>query len=214
MRYRHIIFDFDGILVETNQIRLDGFRILFSRYFQADVEQLMTSLMDDGGRSRYDRIRYFLKEIGEEDSSGKKLQVLVQEYSKLVKEKVISAPAVKGSLRFLKNYAKSCDFAIVSSSDQEELREICRTRGIDHFFVEMLGSPISKEENVIALLLKKGWKRKDCLFIGDSINDLKAAQANGVDFMGRDSNLADWQGLKDIVVFNNFSELELQGGRR
>ena len=54
MKYRHLIFDFDGVLVEYNEI-----------------------------------------------ISGDRVQVLSRQYTKLVKQKVIDAESVQGSLEFL-----------------------------------------------------------------------------------------------------------------
>ena len=41
MTYQYIIFDFDGVLVESNEIRFNGFRKLFKDYPQEQVEQLV-----------------------------------------------------------------------------------------------------------------------------------------------------------------------------
>lgn len=209
MAYKHIIFDFDGVLVETNTIRLEGFRLLFRNYPQSQLEKLIRYCRYNAGKSRYEKIQYFFNEIRHEVVSPEEIQVLAKEYSAIVKQKVIAAAPVKGSLEFLTSYANNYDFAIVSGSDHKELQEICRVRKIDHFFVEMLGSPISKEANLAGLLSQTGWKKKDCLFVGDSINDLDAAGANGIDFIGRNSNTIDWNLVENINVVDDFSQLEL-----
>ena len=102
------------------------------------------------------------------------------EYSNLVKQRIIESKPVEGSLEFLSQYHNVFDFAIISGSDQEELIEICRVRGIHHYFTEILGAPLSKEENFNKLFLKTGWQREDALFVGDTTNDLDAARSCGV----------------------------------
>ena len=54
-----------------------------------------------------------------------------------------------------------------------------------------------------------GWGRKSCLFIGDSINDFDAARANGIDFIGRNSNLINWGLTGNLTVVDDLSELHL-----
>ena len=216
MKYKHLIFDFDGVLVESNEIRFDGFRLLFKNYPQDQVERLVLYAKINGGLSRYEKIKYFFKQIRNEPIRDDNVQLLAKQYSELVKQKVIDAEPVKGSLEFLSNHKNNYDFAVVSGSDQEELRDVCKAREIDHFFLEILGSPASKESNIALLLTKMGWGRKSCLFIGDSINDFDAARANGIDFIGRNSNLINWGLMGNLTVVDDLSELEgyLKNGRK
>ena len=209
MNYKHLIFDFDGVLVESNEIRFEGFQLLFRDFPTHQVEKLVQFARLNGGLSRYEKIRYFFEKILNEPISADNIKALAKQYSELVKQKVIDAEPVKGSLEFLSNYKNNYDFAVVSGSDQEELRDVCKDREIDHFFLEILGSPASKESNIALLLSKMGWGRKSCLFIGDSINDFDAARANGIDFIGRNSNLINWGLMGNLTVVEDLSELHL-----
>ena len=209
MNYKHLIFDFDGVLVESNEIRFEGFQLLFRDFPTHQVEKLVQFARLNGGLSRYEKIRYFFEKILNEPISADNIKALAKQYSELVKQKVIDAEPVKGSLEFLSNYKNNYDFAVVSGSDQEELRDVCKDREIDHFFLEILGSPASKESTIALLLSKMGWGRKSCLFIGDSINDFDAARANGIDFIGRNSNLINWGLMGNLTVVEDLSELHL-----
>lgn len=209
MKYKHLIFDFDGVLVESNAIRFEGFRLLFRNYPEDQVQRLVQYAKSNAGISRYEKIRYFFEKIRNEPISDDNVKTLAKQYSELVKQKVIDADPVTGSLEFLSYYYNNYDFAIVSGSDQEELREVCKARKIDHFFIEILGSPVSKELNLVKLLSKRGWEKESCLFIGDSINDLNAALVKGIDFIGRDSGLENWSLVGNITVISDLSQLHL-----
>ena len=209
MKYKHLIFDFDGVLVESNEIRFDGFRLLFKNYPRDQVEQLVLYTKISSGLSRYEKIKYFFEQIRNEPVRDNTVQLLAKQYSALVKQKVIDVKPVKGSLEFLSSYKNNYDFAVVSGSDHEELREVCKARKIDHFFLEILGSPASKESNIALLLSEMGWESVSCLFIGDSINDFDAARTHGIDFIGRNSNLTDWGLIDNLTVVNDLSELHL-----
>ena len=193
MKYQHIIFDFDGVLAESNEIRFNGFRKLLKDYPQDQVEQLVQYAKANGGVSRYKKIIFFFNVIRKEPISSKSVNDWADQFSKLVKRDVTEARPVKGSLDFLKKYFNHFDFAIVSGSDQKELREVCRDRGIDHFFKSILGSPVEKKNNIAALLSDLNWEHSNSLYVGDSHNDLEAAEANSVDFIGRYSGLTDWK---------------------
>ena len=148
MKYRHLIFDFDGVLVESNEIRFNGFRSLFKDYPKNQVNQLIAYAQANGGASRYEKIKYFFNEIRKEPVSSDKMDALASQFSQLVKHKVIEAPPVAGSIQFLSDYSTSFDFTLVSGSDQAELRAICKIRRIHHFFKRILGSPTSKKNNI------------------------------------------------------------------
>jgi HAD superfamily hydrolase (TIGR01549 family) len=207
MKYRHLIFDFDGVLVESNNIRSEGFRLLFKSYPENQVREVMSYIIANGGESRYKKIRYFFNTIRNEAISNNELQSFAENYSKLTKQKVIDGEPVKGAFDFLSAHHSQYDMAIVSSSDQEELREICKALKIDYFFLEILGSPATKISNISGLLSRKRWNRKSCLLVGDSTVDLEAAKANGIGFIGRNSGLVNWRLMNGVVSIDAFSQL-------
>lgn len=120
---------------------------------------------------------------------------------------MINAVPVIGSLEFLSSYHQDYDFAIVSGSDENELKEVCKARHIDHLFKEILGAPVDKCSNIIKLLSKRGWGKEVCVFIGDSVNDLNAARAVKIDFIGRNSGLVNWDTSYGVPAVNDLSQL-------
>ncbi len=193
MKYQHIIFDFDGVLVESNEIRFNGFRKLFKGFPEDQIDQLVAYARANGGVSRYKKIEYFFNEIRQEPVSDEQVDHWAAQFSELVEQDIVEAKPVEGSLEFLREYFSHFDFAIVSGSDQAELRRICKKRKIDHFFEMILGSPTEKKENIAALLSDLNWQHNKSLYVGDSNNDLDAATANDLDFVGRCSGLIDWE---------------------
>ena len=193
MKYQYVIFDFDGVLVESNEIRFNGFRKLFKDYPQEQVDILVDYAKANGGVSRYKKIEYFFNEIRQEPTSDESVNHWAAQFSELVEQDVVEAKSVAGSVEFLEEYSNLFDFAIVSGSDQAELRRVCGKRGIDHFFKTILGSPVEKKDNIAALLSELNWSHDRSVYVGDSNNDLDSAKANNLDFVGRCSGLIDWE---------------------
>jgi len=202
MKYRHIIFDFDGVLVESNEIRFNGFRKLFEGYPQGEIERLVSYAKANGGVSRYKKIEYFFNEIRQEPITGELVNQWAAKFSELVEQDIVEAKPVEGSLKFLEDYFSHFDFAIVSGSDQTELRRICEKRKIDHFFKIILGSPTEKKDNIATLLSNLNWRHDKSVYVGDSNNDLEAAKSNNLDFVGRCSGLMDWQNFDTSFVLD------------
>lgn len=206
-RFQHIIFDFDGVLAETNSIRIEGFKLLFSSYPVEARDSMVSFASENGGLSRYVKIRHFFDNILSQTISDDKVQQLADRYSDIVKNKIIAADAVKGSTSFLSRWTNLLDFSIISGSDESELRSVCASRGISHFFNNIFGSPATKQENFQRLLDVTGWERQDCLFIGDTRNDLIAARDVGIAFLARDSGIELWQS-NEVSIISDLSGLE------
>ncbi len=205
-KYKHIIFDFDGVLADTNPIRINGFRKLFSQYPGEQVEKIIAYATANGGLSRFKKIEYFFNFMRNEPISDQEVDDWARKYSDVVKQDIIDAAEIEGSVEFLKRYNEQHDFAIVSGSEQNELRDVCIQRKIGNYFDLILGSPVSKEENILKMLSEMSWKKEDCVFIGDAINDINAAKETGLYFVGRNSGLTDWNEYEGVISFDKFSE--------
>ena len=207
MKYKNLVFDFDGVLVESNEIRFNGFRYLFKGFPKTQVEELVAYAKANGGVSRYEKIVYFFQKIRGETITEERVQNLAAQFSDIVWRDVVEAEPVKGSVEFLEKNLPKLNFALVSGSDQAELRMVCRERRIDHFFKIILGSPVKKKDNIARLLKDLGWRSEETVYIGDSSNDLEASEDNCIDFIGRDSGLVDWNCL-GVTEILDLSELE------
>ena len=196
-----IIFDFDGVILESNHVRTEGFKLLLEgRKYDADtVARFIRFHEKNAGLSRYYKLRHLFYEILKQEIDESVVSSLCKEYSSLVKQKVANCEWVKGTEEFLKNNYLKYNLFIVSGSDQDELRDICRARSISKFFKEILGSPIDKKSNTNHLISK--YLLNPCLtiFIGDSINDFEAAQSVSMKFIARDSgSCREWH--KGIII--------------
>ena len=200
MEYRYVVFDFDGVLAETNDIRFWGFTELFGDVPAEPMARFMAFVRANGGISRYGKIRHLYENILGRSISDEEVDALAGQYSALVAERVIAADPVPGSVEFLKGYGDQFDFAVVSGSDQTELRQVCRARGIASHFEAILGSPKEKTENIRELLATQAWDRQACLYVGDSLNDYDAAVEVGISFVGRDSGLVQWKDRDDVWI--------------
>ena len=200
MEYRYVVFDFDGVLAESNEIRFWGFTELFKDVPDAAMAPFMDFVRANGGLSRYGKIRHLYNDVLGQPLSEPEVDTLARQYSRLVAERITAAAAVPGSLEFLAEYADRFEFAVVSGSDQNELRQVCRARGIDQYFRAILGSPIEKIENLAALLSSCAWDRQACVYVGDSTNDYDAAAEVGIGFIGRNSGLVDWKDRNEVWV--------------
>lgn len=183
---KNIFFDFDGVILDSMDIRDYGFKTILSPYDRFNkMKDFIKYHRFNAGLSRFHKIRYFFKEYLDEEISDEKVNEMAEEFSKIMRKELIDKKyLIKQTVEFMeKNYLKY-NFYIVSGSEQEELRYICKNLGIEIYFKEILGSPIHKNELVKMTVEKDKLNSEESILIGDSINDYEAAESNGLDFYG------------------------------
>lgn len=182
-KIKTVIFDFDGVIVDSVNIKTDAFRELFSEYSNDIVNKIGEHHLQNGGMSRFEKISFYFQEFINEELSKDRLELLCTKFSEIVFQKVVKCDFIQGSIEFIENNYSKFRFFIVSGTPQGELIKIVQERKIDKYFIEVLGSPQSKEKNIEILINKYGLEIKEVLFIGDSINDFKAAVENDILFV-------------------------------
>ena len=204
-----LILDFDGVILESVEVKTEAFRELFS--FAPDyVEEIVEFHRQNGGMSRYDKIRRIYAEILNEPLSEERFTEFVDRFSGLVLDGVLASPPVGGVEEFLERYSSKIPIYVVSATPEAEIREIVRRRGMDRYFKHVYGSPRSKSDCIRGILNKTRTGPDHALFVGDAPNDWKAAQEVGMRFIARikpgdPDRFADLMGIEAKV--QDLSEL-------
>ena len=207
-----IFFDFDGVILESADIKTAAFLELFSNYteHQEAIRQYHIRHM---GISRFVKFKWIYKELLKQELDDVVCAELGNNFSRIVFRKVMDAPFVPGALELLR-YCKGRILSFVASGTPEaELKEIVEKRKIREFFMEVNGTPETKEEIVRKLLAQYRLVPTHCLFVGDALSDYEAAQATGVNFIARltpslkqtwnDKNVVGVDNLKQVITFLN-----------
>jgi phosphoglycolate phosphatase-like HAD superfamily hydrolase len=198
-----ILWDFDGVILDSMAVRDWGFREIFKSFDNEKVEALLKYHRLNGGLSRYVKIRYFYEEILEKEITESEVLEYANAFSVLMKKELTNPNnLILDSLQFIKDNYKKYHFHIVSGSAQEELRYLCKELNIYHCFLSIHGSPTPKKQLVDSLLKLHNYKLLDTCLIGDSINDYDAALANNILFYGYNSEIIKNTGNDYIKSFS------------
>lgn len=180
-----VIFDFDGVIVESVDIKTKAFAKIFEPYGKEVVDKVVEYHLAHGGVSRFEKFKYFYENFLKESLSEVGLKELCDKFSDIVVDQVVSSPWVKGVKEFFENYKKEYDFFIVSGTPESEIREIVKQRQISSFFRGVYGSPETKDQITARILSNYKLNPTEVLFVGDAPSDLKAARINGTWFVAR-----------------------------
>lgn len=197
-----ILWDFDGVILDSMDIREKGFREVLKNYPEDQVEQLLDYHNSNGGLSRYVKFRYFQEEILQEEVDEEKVSGMAGEFSAIMKKELTSKERlIPEVLDFIEAEHTRFEMHIVSGSDGEELRFLTSKLGIAKYFRTIQGSPIPKISLVRDILKDYVYKKPEVCLIGDSINDYEAAKENGIDFYGYNNLFLKSSGLNYIDAF-------------
>ena len=203
--FKVILWDFDGVLMDSNSVRDLGFETVLANYPADKVAQLMTYHKANGGLSRYVKFRYFFEDILKEKVTEQTIQAMAQSFSKVMREFLTNPDLlIKDSLKFIRLNHEKYAMHIVSGSDQQELRYFCQELGISIYFLSINGSPKPKTQLVNDLLINFRYNKREVLLIGDSINDYDAAVDNGIHFMGYNNSSLKEMGGQYIDTFEKY----------
>ena len=210
-----IIFDFDGVIVETSDIKTTAFARLFAAEEAALVGKIVAFSEANGGMSRFDKFRHFYSEFLHRELSAADFQRLCREFSELVMDQVIAAPFVPGTVPFLEMHHAHIPCYIASATPQDELQAIVDRRELARFFSGVYGSPRKKCEIIAHILAEQAIDPDQALFVGDALNDHRAAAACRVPFVGREiegGKVFEGIGCPTIKDLWSLSELPGLGG--
>lgn len=180
-----VFFDFDGVIVESNEVKIEAFRRIYEPYGDEVVEKVLAEHVRQEGVSRVVKLERFHRDyLGIElDAAG--LAELADRYCALVEEAVVAVAEVPGARAALAAWRDRCPLYVVSGTPEDELRRIARRRGLDGYFRAVFGSPRRKTDIISAVLAETGVAPDRTLFVGDSRTDYDAAKAVGARFLGR-----------------------------
>ena len=203
-----IIFDFDGVIADSNNVKTDAFVKLFKDYPQYIKESIRKFHLQNGGMSRFDKFRYIYKNILKEELSEEGFNRLCGDFNRLVIDGVVNAPMIDGVEDFLKRNKNRYDMYIVSGTPGYEIKEIVKRRDLDKYFLNIYGSPETKRDLITQVLNRNNYKKEEVIFLGDSINDYEGALAAGVEFVAKISDNAEFDLFPSAAIKTKIKTME------
>ncbi len=179
-----IVFDFDGVLCESVEIKTQAFRKLFASHPER-LEEVIDFHMRNGGLSRFAKFEIIYRDILKKPLPEEEMARLAREFVVYSREAVIAAPMVRGAMEFLEEYSRKILLFVASGTPETEMVEIVKAKGLGAYFRGVFGSPRLKADIVRTIFEQYALKAAEVIFVGDSLTDHAAAQQTGLFFVGR-----------------------------
>jgi len=184
--FQAIIFDFDGVIAESGDIKTQAFAALYRPYGAEIVAEVVKYHIQNGGLSRYNKFRHFQQQLlNRPPLTPEEEHALDRRFSELVVEAVIAADAVPGAYELIRQQYSKMPLFVASGTPETELRIIVERRGLTGYFKQVRGAPKLKETLIAEILADHALNPEYVLMIGDAMADYTGAQTNGTAFLGR-----------------------------
>jgi HAD superfamily hydrolase (TIGR01549 family) len=199
---RAIAFDFDGVLAESVDVKTYAYTHLFEGEGKEKIEKIREYHLENGGISRFEKFKYIYENILCRPLSEEEFHSLCERFSQLVVDEVVASPWVEGAREFLQENKGGYVFFIISGTPHEELVDIVRSRGMDDFFQEVLGSPGSKEKLLREVMQRHKLEPDQVVFVGDAETDWSAARELKIPFIWRrvSENISPLKGFSGASI--------------
>ena len=203
-----IIFDFDGVISESVQVKTDAFASLYKQYGDNIITKVIEHHEANGGLSRFEKIKLYHGSYLNKSITNEEIEELATQFSKLVVKKVIDSPYVPGVFKFIQKCYEKYNLFISTGTPTNEMEQILIARGIAEYFIEIHGSPEKKSVHISKIMSKYNYHPDELIFYGDAKTDINAAKKLNIPFIliknSFNKNLANtFQGK----MINNFMEL-------
>lgn len=205
---KSIIFDFDGVIIDTSSIKTEAFYKLFSRFGKKIGTIAKNYHLENEGISRFEKFTYIKKKYLIKKNKTVSNNYLNEKYSNIVLNKIVKKKISYGFLSFIKNNFNNYNFFISSSSPEDELKYIIKKKKITKFFKYIYGYPPVKKNQIKKIIKLNNLDIKNVWYVGDTNEDFKVSKSLKISFMGyvKYGNKFKYH---NINIIKNFDEISL-----
>jgi phosphoglycolate phosphatase-like HAD superfamily hydrolase len=183
--YKIVIFDSDGVILNSNSIKLRSFMELAASVGSLeDAENIATIITNSKALTRYEIVA-IIQNFSTQNRDGNKsfYYDLLNRFSNLTYSSLLNCDLDAG-IYMLKHQSPRSQWFVLTAGDQQETESLYRERGIINLFSGgIYGAPISKQTNLERILaVSKALDPDEILMLGDSYSDAELAFASKIDF--------------------------------
>jgi phosphoglycolate phosphatase-like HAD superfamily hydrolase len=199
---RGIIFDFDGVICDSVNVKTEAFAAMYNAYGHEVVAKVVQYHHEHGGISRYEKFRYYHKELLGITLTEEEVMKMGDTFSSIALQKVIDSPYLPGVLDFIKASQQDADLFICTGTPETEIRIILDEKGLANFFKAVYGAPKSKADIIREIMQTYQMTAEQLEFYGDAMTDYNAAKATNIKFTGVYSAITSFP--EGTVVIKDF----------
>lgn len=214
-----IVFDFDGVLVDSNSLKYHVYFDLLS-----DVEGISHALIENAfsehpkDQTRFELLNRIFSKLGKSgDELSDLVKIYAERYDDAVQIGIKNIGLVQGALHVLESIHKKYYLYINSATPESSLQTTVDELSIRKYFKGIYGKEIigmdsvadSKELNLEKIMEAEKADGNEILFVGDGEVDRSAAKAYGCHFIGIANDSNSWVENENFKILKSVADLKI-----
>lgn len=183
LAFAQIIFDFDGVILDSVAIKMNAFAEVYADEDPQAVSAVVAYQEAHGGVGRAEKFRYFERSLFGRPGCDRDISDLCARYAGIIDESMRKARFIPGAEALLAYCSGAAPMHVVSGMPDPDLKSLLRQRALESYFDYVIGSPTSKLDAFRHILDETGIAAARTLAIGDSTTEFEAANALGIPFL-------------------------------
>ena len=215
-KYKTLVFDCDGVVLNSNKTKIDAYYKVAKRMGGSDAQAqaFVNHHVTKGSFPRNGKIEYYLTNIVKQPITPVLIQQYLQAFEEILDSTLMQCE-IAPALLDLKVASSQARWMLLSGGDQAELRRVFPRRKVAErnlaslFEAGIFGGP-DKKDDVLAREIANANIQFPALFLGDSKYDHQAARGAGLDFVFLSdwTEVADWQDYSEKNNINAKANLQ------
>lgn len=202
MNEESIIFDFDGVIVDSNYIREQIYFDIFNHILNSK-EMIKESITEDSTRDRYGIIKAALQKLKDKNSMQfqdleQETKKYVQEYNRITEKKVSEVSEIPGARKSLEILSQEYPLFIITGTIQSSIDIVLKNRNIQKYFKKVYGGFRNKIEGMNKLIREQKIILKNSILVGDGKADYECAKYFDIPFVGIINETNNFETEKNI----------------
>src|SRR5438128_9414038 len=115
-----IVFDFDGVILESASVKTDAFCDLYADHGAAVVARVRAHHLANLGISRFKKFAWIAEHVLDHAITDAESAALGRRFTELALERVLAAPFVPGARQALDTLARTHALFVASGTPQDE----------------------------------------------------------------------------------------------
>lgn len=204
-----IVFDFDGVLVDSNPLKNQAWFSIFENYPKV-TRQIVSDALARNKGTRFDILRTIFERAGfPKEEVQKHIEAEALRFDALVQNLIAKRGLIRGVADTLTDLSKRFHIYINSGTPNASLKMSVERLGIKHYFQDIYGFPLTKDENLKIILGRENISGKEAIVIGDAEEDYRSASKLGTSFIAVASGFYDWGLERDFRIISSVSGLNI-----
>ena len=180
MSIKVIVFDFDGTLIDSNQLKYDAYYKLFPSddFHKRIITEVLGEIFEE---SRYAILKEIMRRVnsitGNEYELDNRVRELATEYNVIVVDGAKHCKEKPGAKEVLESLSKKYNLYLNSTTPEISLKDIVKHRKWENCFCDIFGYPNDKVSVLLEIIRKETIEPDELLVVGDGKSDRDSANS-------------------------------------